>query len=100
MVLAEIREQDSGMEFLEFSDFPRMDGGDRLVDQIKQDLGDRVVVVQAPDHKRSRKEEPDVSWWGSYFTFSSWWSLRGDKIKVHSMSKSNMQLGHISGSLS
>ena len=38
------------------------------MDQAEQDLGDRVLVVQAPDRRRTRREVPDASMWGSCFT--------------------------------
>ena len=40
----------------------------RAMDQAEQDLGDRVLVVQAPDRWRTRREVPDASMWGSCFT--------------------------------
>ena len=55
-------------EYVEFADFPIMDGGARAMDQAEQDLGDRILVVQAPDRRRSRREVPDASMWGSCFT--------------------------------
>ena len=53
-----------GGEFVEFADFPVVDRGARAIDQAEQDLGDRVLVVQAPDRRRTRREVPDASMWG------------------------------------
>ena len=55
-------------EFVEFAKFPVLDGGARSMDQADQDMGDLVVVVQAPDRRRSKREVPDASMWGSCFT--------------------------------
>ena len=55
-------------EYVEFADFPVIDGGARAMDQAEQDLGDRILVVQAPDKRRSKREVPDASMWGSCFT--------------------------------
>ena len=52
-------------EYVEFADFPLIDGGAR---QAEQDLGDRILVVQAPDRRRSKREVPDASMLGSCFT--------------------------------
>ena len=38
------------------------------MDQAEQDLGNRILVVQAPDRRRSKREVPDASMWGSCFT--------------------------------
>ena len=55
-------------EYVDFADFPVIDGGARAMDQAEQDLGDRILVVQAPDRRRSKREVPDASMWGSCFT--------------------------------
>ena len=55
-------------EFVEFPDFPVLDGGSGSAEPVDQDGGDRVVVVQANDKRRSKREVPDASWWGSCFT--------------------------------
>ena len=54
-------------EFVEFAEFPVLDGGARSMDQADQDMGDRVVVVQAQDRRRSKREVPCASMWGSCF---------------------------------
>ena len=56
-------------EFVEFAEFPVLDDGSR-VEQIEQELGDRVVIFhfQAPERKRNRRQVPDASLWGSCYT--------------------------------
>ena len=55
-------------EFVEFAEFPVVEGGSRSIDLAEQDMGDKVVVLQAPEQRRNRKEVPDASLWGSCFT--------------------------------
>ena len=45
----------------EFAEFPVLDGGARSMDQADQVMGDRVVVVQAQDRRRSKREVPCAS---------------------------------------
>ena len=55
-------------EFVEFAEFPIMDGRARLAKPVEQEAGDHVVVVQASNRRRARREVPDASMWGSCFT--------------------------------
>ena len=70
-----------GGEFVEFADFPVVDGGARAMDQAEQDLGDRVLVVQALDRRRTRREVPDASMWGSCFTLFERAALLADPAR-------------------
>ena len=51
------------------------------MDQAEQDLGDRVLVVQAPDRRRTRREVPDASMWGSCFTLFERAALLADPAR-------------------
>ena len=60
--------KDSGGGVCGFADYPVIDGGVRAMDQAEEDLGDQILVVQGPDRRRSKREVPDTSMWGSCFT--------------------------------
>ena len=59
--------EDPSRRVVEFPDFPVLDGGSRSAEPVDPDGGDRVVVVQANDKRRAKREAPDASWWGSCF---------------------------------
>ena len=68
-------------EFVEFAEFPVLDDGSR-VEQVEQELGDRVVILQAPERKRNRRQVPDASLWGSCYTLYERTVLRAEPDRV------------------
>ena len=80
-------ERIQGGEFVEFADFPVMDGGGtRAMELPEKDLGDRILVVQAPDKRKSKREVPDASMWGSCFTLFERALLLADPARGPEMS--------------
>ena len=79
-------ERIQGGEFVEFADFPVMDGGTRAMELPEHDLGDRILVVQAPDKRKSKREVPDASMWGSCFTLFERALLLADPARGPEMS--------------
>lgn len=79
-------ERIQGGEFVEFADFPVMDGGTWAMELPEQDLGDRILVVQAPDKRKSKREVPDASMWGSCFTLFERALLLADPARGPGMS--------------
>ena len=63
-----------------------MDGGTRAMELPEQDLGDRILVVQAPDKRKSKREVPDASMWGSCFTLFERALLLADPARGPEMS--------------